>query len=70
MSYLFAAAFFTAVLLAAAVTLHMTVRTHWREILLALRGEWGAAATRAAPAERAARAPAAAYATSRRRAAA
>jgi hypothetical protein len=65
-SYLLAAFFFTAVLLAAAVTIHMNVRNHWREILLALRGEWGVAARPKAPAGPSARA----YATSRQRAAA
>ncbi len=42
MIYLAAALFFTLALLAALVTVHMTVRLHWREILLALRGELGA----------------------------
>jgi Flp pilus assembly pilin Flp len=66
-TYLLAAAFFTIVLLAAAVTIHMNVRTHWREILLALKGEWGVAPrAETAPAARAAPA----YATHRPRAAA
>jgi hypothetical protein len=65
-SYLLAATFFTLVLLAAAVAIHMVVRNHWREILLALRGEWGAAPRPRAAAEPAGRA----YATPRRRAAA
>ncbi len=39
MTYLAAALFFTLALLAALVAIHMTVRLHWREILLALRGE-------------------------------
>jgi hypothetical protein len=65
-SYLLAATFFMAVLLAAAVTIHMTVRTHWSEILLALRGEWGVAAKPKAAAQPSARA----YATTPRRAAA
>lgn len=42
MTYLAAAIFFTLALLAALVAAHMTVRLHWREILLALRGELGA----------------------------
>ncbi|HEY5722827.1 MAG TPA: hypothetical protein VIT45_10950 [Allosphingosinicella sp.] len=41
MSYIAAALFFTAALLAAAVTLHMLVKLHWAEILLALKGELG-----------------------------
>lgn len=40
MTHLAAALFFTLVLLGAAVSLHMFVRRHAREILLALRGEW------------------------------
>ena len=43
MTYLAAALFFTLALLAAAVSLHMMVRQHWDEILLALRGELGLA---------------------------
>ena len=43
MIYLAAALFFTLALLAALVAIHLTVRLHWREILLALRGELGAA---------------------------
>ena len=53
MTYLAAALFFTLVLLAALVAVHVTLRLHWREILLALRGELGAVtppARRAAPA--------------------
>jgi hypothetical protein len=42
-TYLAAALFFTLALLAALVATHVTVRLHWREILLALRGELGAA---------------------------
>jgi sirohydrochlorin ferrochelatase len=62
-TYLLAAFFFTLALLGAAVGIHMMVRTHWHEILLALRGEWGTQ-------PRARTAPAAAvYATTRRRAA-
>ena len=40
MNHLVASLFFIAALLAAAVTIHMTVRAYWAEILLALRGEW------------------------------
>jgi hypothetical protein len=52
-TYLAAALFFTCALLAALVAAHMTVRLHWQEILLALRGELGAVSApqrRAAPA--------------------
>lgn len=35
-----ASLFFILALLAAAVTIHMTVRAYWAEILLALKGEW------------------------------
>jgi hypothetical protein len=50
-TYLAAALFFTLALLAALVAIHMTVRLHGREILLALRGELGAATSpKAAPA--------------------
>ena len=49
MIYLAAALFFTLALLAALVAIHVTVRYHWPEILLALRGELGAMPT-AAPA--------------------
>lgn len=48
MTYLAAALFFTLALLAALVAIHMTVRLNWREILLALKGELGAATPRAA----------------------
>jgi hypothetical protein len=50
--YLAAALFFTLALLAALVAIHVTVRLHWPEILLALRGELGAtpAAARSGPA--------------------
>ena len=41
MTYLAAALFFTLALLAALVAIHLTVRLHWREILLALSGELG-----------------------------
>lgn len=54
MSYLAAALFFTLALLAALVAIHITVRLHWPEILLALRGELGALRRperRAAPAD-------------------
>ena len=40
MNHLVASLFFIAALLAAAVTIHMTVRAYWAEILLALKGEW------------------------------
>ena len=51
MIYLAAALFFTLALLAALVAIHVTVRLHWPEILLALRGEMGATPqSRAAPA--------------------
>lgn len=52
MTYLAAALFFTLALLAALVAIHMTVRLHWREILLALRGELGTATPRAPSAAR------------------
>jgi hypothetical protein len=45
--YLTAALFFTLALLAALVAIHVTVRLHWPEILLALRGELGAVTPRA-----------------------
>ena len=41
MTHLASALFFIAVLLGAAVTMHMVVRQNMREILLALRGELG-----------------------------
>ena len=41
MSYIAAALFFTIALLAAAVAIHLTVRLHWAEIVLALKGELG-----------------------------
>jgi hypothetical protein len=70
-TYLAAALFFTFALLAAAVAIHMTVRAHWAEIRLALRGELGRPVTyRIAPVRRDARAPAYAAIPSRRRAAA
>jgi hypothetical protein len=52
-TYLAAALFFTLALLAALVAIHMSVWFNWSEILLALRGELGAAtppARTAAPA--------------------
>ena len=52
MIYLAAALFFTLALLAALVAIHMTVRLHWREILLALRGELGTATPPATSAAR------------------
>ena len=48
MTYLAAALFFTLALLAALVAIHVTVRLNGREILLALRGELGAATPPAA----------------------
>ncbi|HEY0085542.1 MAG TPA: hypothetical protein VGB65_06495 [Allosphingosinicella sp.] len=48
MTHLAAAIFFTLMLLAAIVAIHMTVRTYWTKILLALRGELGMAATQQA----------------------
>jgi hypothetical protein len=39
--HLAATLFFTAALLAAAVSAHLTVKLYWSEILLALRGELG-----------------------------
>lgn len=69
MTYLAAALFFTFALLAAAVAIHMTVRAHWAEIRLALRGELGRPVTyRIAPVRKGGRAPA--YAAVRQRAAA
>ena len=59
MTYLAAALFFTVALLAALVAIHMTVRLNWREILLALRGELGAATPPAAAPASAMRRPAA-----------
>lgn len=53
MTHLAAAIFFTLMLLAAAVAIHMTVRLYWSQILLALRGELGGGVrrpVRAAPA--------------------
>ena len=64
MTYLLAALFFTLALLGAAVAIHMTVRNYWSEILLALKGELGAA-----PKAQAAVRPSPAFATSRRHAA-
>src|SRR4028119_1929499 len=40
-THLAAAIFFTLMLLAAAVAIHMTVRLYWAQIVLALRGELG-----------------------------
>jgi hypothetical protein len=62
-TYLLAALFFTLALLGAAVAIHMTVRAYWTEILLALKGEWGVAATAQTAA------PSPAYASRRQRAA-
>jgi hypothetical protein len=56
-THLIAALFFTLALLAAAVSIHMTVRLYWTEILLALKGEWdGVAAVRPTARPQAARA--------------
>ena len=41
MTHLAAAIFFTLMLLAAAVAIHLTVRLYWTQIVLALRGELG-----------------------------
>lgn len=46
MTYLASALFFTIVLLAALVAIHVTVQLSWREIMLALRGELGRGVTR------------------------
>ncbi|MEA3062144.1 MAG: hypothetical protein QOJ94_1925 [Sphingomonadales bacterium] len=70
MTYLAAALFFTFALLAAAVAIHMTVRAHWAEIRLALRGELGRpVAFRIAPVRADVRAPAYAAMPPRRAAA-
>lgn len=59
MSHLAASLFFAVTFLAAAVTIHMNVRTHWAEILLALKGEWeGTKTFRPAAAARVPRSPA------------
>ena len=50
MTHLAAAVFFTLILLAAAVAIHMTVRLYWAEILLALKGEWDGTQTVTRPA--------------------
>ena len=57
MNHLVAALFFVLAFVAAGALLHMMVRQHRREILVALRGEWGTApvSPRARPAP--ARAP-------------
>jgi hypothetical protein len=47
-THLATAIFFTLMLLAATVAIHMTVRTYWTKIVLALRGELGMAATQQA----------------------
>jgi hypothetical protein len=55
-THLAASLFFVLALLAAAVTIHMTVRAYWAEILLALKGEWnGAGSVRPQAARRRAR---------------
>jgi hypothetical protein len=40
-THLAAALFFTLVLLAAAVAIHLTVRLYWEQIVAALRGDLG-----------------------------
>jgi hypothetical protein len=47
-TYLAAALFFSLAFLAAATALHLLVRAHWNEILLALRGELGTVKSKAA----------------------
>ena len=44
-THLATAIFFSLMLLAAAVAIHMTVRLYWSQILLALRGELGRGVT-------------------------
>jgi len=56
-THLAAALFFTLALLAAAVTIHMTVRLYWAEILLALKGEWDGVGAVRRPAARPTAAP-------------
>ena len=46
MNHLVAALFFVLAFVAAGALLHMMVRQHRREIVLALRGQWGAPAVR------------------------
>jgi hypothetical protein len=46
-THLAAAIFFTVMLLAAAVAVHLTVRLYWAKIVLALRGELGRPVTQA-----------------------
>lgn len=58
MYHLAASLFFTFAFLAAAVTVHMNVRAHWAEILLALKGEWNGAGTFRPAASPAPRSPA------------
>ena len=50
MTHLAASLFFVGALLAATVAIHMTVRTYWAEILLALKGEWDGTQTVRQPA--------------------
>jgi hypothetical protein len=64
--HLVAALFFTGALLVAAVSIHLTVKLYWSDILLALRGELGV--RQSAP--RATVRPSPVYATPQRRAAA
>jgi len=47
-THLAAAIFFTLMLLAATVAIHMTIRLYWTKIVLALRGELGLESTRPA----------------------
>jgi hypothetical protein len=47
-THLAAAIFFTLMLLASVVAIHMTVRLYWSQILLALRGELGRGVTQPA----------------------
>ena len=58
MSHLAVALFFAAMLLAAAVAIHMTLRLYWTEFVLALRGELGLEIRRPARQVRPARAAA------------
>ena len=62
MTHLAAALFFTVMLLAATVAIHLTVRLYWSKIAAALRGELGREVSRSAR-------PVRAYAIPRRRAA-
>ena len=57
MTHLAATLFFVLALLAAAVTIHMTARAYWAEILLALKGEWDGVGAVRRPAARPERIP-------------